>query len=134
MANHSYSRSITVFRVAIFLLLSAAVFGWGLHYKLSLYHSTSVHAISAPVAKLLSPRERMPDAGTVQASVPNEDAFHEGAFPLALSFALISGWLLLRFAGLSSMQALRYPPLAKETHLHLVSLFFRPPPFVQYAR
>jgi hypothetical protein len=41
-------------------MLAFAVFAWGLHYKLSLYHSGS-RANAAPAAKLLSPRER-PDS------------------------------------------------------------------------
>lgn len=38
-------------------LLVFALAVWGLHYKLSLYHLSSVHA-RTPVAKLLSQKER----------------------------------------------------------------------------
>jgi hypothetical protein len=41
------------------LLLALAVFGWGLHSKLSLYHLRASE--TAPIAKLLSERERPTD-------------------------------------------------------------------------
>jgi len=44
---------------ALFLvMLALAVFGWGLHYKLSLYRSRSHLARPAQAAKLLSQKER----------------------------------------------------------------------------
>jgi hypothetical protein len=43
------------------LLLALAVFGWGLHSKLSLYHLRTHTAETAPLAKLLSERERPAD-------------------------------------------------------------------------
>jgi hypothetical protein len=42
------------------LLLALAVFGWGLHSKLSLYHLRAPE--TTPIAKLLSERERPTDA------------------------------------------------------------------------
>jgi hypothetical protein len=44
------------------LLLAFAVFGWGLHSKLSLYHIRARDCETAPIAKLLSERERPADA------------------------------------------------------------------------
>jgi hypothetical protein len=44
------------------LLLALAVFGWGLHSKLSLYHVRARDSETAPIAKLLSERERPADA------------------------------------------------------------------------
>jgi hypothetical protein len=44
------------------LLLALAVFGWGLHSKLSLYHIRARDSETAPIAKLLSERERPADA------------------------------------------------------------------------
>jgi hypothetical protein len=44
------------------LLLAFAVFGWGLHSKLSLYHIGARASETAPIAKLLSERERPADA------------------------------------------------------------------------
>jgi hypothetical protein len=43
------------------LLLALAVFGWGLHSKLSLYHIRARTSETAPIAKLLSERERPAD-------------------------------------------------------------------------
>jgi hypothetical protein len=43
------------------LLLALAVFGWGLHSKLSLYHIRARASETAPIAKLLSERERPMD-------------------------------------------------------------------------
>ena len=40
------------------LLLAFAVFGWGLHYKLTLYEQAAQVRASEPAAKLLSERER----------------------------------------------------------------------------
>ncbi len=40
------------------LLLALAVFGWGLHSKLSLYHVRAGASEAVPIAKLLSERER----------------------------------------------------------------------------
>lgn len=44
------------------LLLALAVFGWGLHSKLSLYHLRARAGEGTPTAKLLSERERPSDA------------------------------------------------------------------------
>jgi hypothetical protein len=43
------------------LLLALAVFGWGLHSKLSLYHARARASETLPIAKLLSERERPTD-------------------------------------------------------------------------
>jgi hypothetical protein len=43
------------------LLLALAVIGWGLHSKLSLYHIRARDSETAPIAKLLSERERPAD-------------------------------------------------------------------------
>lgn len=43
------------------IVLALAVFGWGLHSKLSLYHVSAHRSAHAPVAKLLSQRERPSD-------------------------------------------------------------------------
>jgi hypothetical protein len=43
------------------LLLALAVFGWGLHSKLSLYHVRAGASEAVPIAKLLSERERPSD-------------------------------------------------------------------------
>jgi hypothetical protein len=40
------------------LVLTIAVFGWGLQYKLSLYHQSGSHSTSIAQAKLLTQKER----------------------------------------------------------------------------
>jgi hypothetical protein len=65
------------------LLLALAVFGWGLHSKLSLYHLRASE--TAPIAKLLSERERPMD--TAQRRDLNQGDLH--AVALAASAILI---------------------------------------------
>jgi hypothetical protein len=67
------------------LLLALAVFGWGLHSKLSLYHVRARASEVAPVAKLLSERERPAD--TAQHCDLNHGDLH--AVALAVSLVLI---------------------------------------------
>ncbi len=59
------------------LLLALAVFGWGLHSKLSLYHIRARASETAPIAKLLSERERPMD--TAQHSDVNHADLHRAA-------------------------------------------------------
>ena len=59
------------------LLLALAVFGWGLHSKLSLYHIRARTSETAPIAKLLSERERPTD--TAQHSDVNHADLHRVA-------------------------------------------------------
>jgi hypothetical protein len=65
------------------LLLALAVFGWGLHSKLSLYHLQASE--TTPIAKLLSERERPTD--TAQHCDLNQGDLHMVA--LAASAILI---------------------------------------------
>ena len=67
------------------LMLSLAVFGWGLQYKLSLYKGKDSISHLAPVAKLLSQKER-PTTGNVvshPADLP--------AWPIVMVVALVLG-------------------------------------------
>jgi hypothetical protein len=64
--NHSEKRDLDGceghFAIGVsILLLALAVFGWGLHSKLSLYHIRTRTVETAPIAKLLSERERPAD-------------------------------------------------------------------------
>jgi hypothetical protein len=59
------------------LLLALAVFGWGLHSKLSLYHVRARTSETTPIAKLLSERERPTD--TAQHSDVNHADLHRVA-------------------------------------------------------
>jgi hypothetical protein len=67
------------------LLLALAVFGWGLHSKLSLYHVRAGASEAVPIAKLLSERERPSD--TAEHCNLNLGDLH--AVAVALSVALI---------------------------------------------
>jgi hypothetical protein len=67
------------------LLLALAVFGWGLHSKLSLYHVRAGASEAVPIAKLLSERERPSD--TAERCDLNPGDLH--AVALALSVALM---------------------------------------------
>ena len=64
------------------LLLAFAVFGWGLHSKLSLYHARARASQTAPIAKLLSERERPTD--TAQHSDVNHADLHRTALASAV--------------------------------------------------
>ena len=66
-------------------LCALAVFGWGLHSKLSLYHVRAGASEAVPIAKLLSERERPSD--TAEHCDLNPGDLH--AVALALSVALI---------------------------------------------
>jgi hypothetical protein len=52
------SRCTYTLRAVGILIVALAVFGWGLHYKMSLYDSPSNHSTAVPHAKLLSQKER----------------------------------------------------------------------------
>jgi hypothetical protein len=67
------------------LLLSMAVFGWGLQYKLSLYQGKDSITHLAPVAKLLSQKER-PDAGHTLARLADAPVWPVVVFMAALPF------------------------------------------------
>lgn len=67
------------------LLLAVAVFGWGLHSKLSLYHIRARASGNPPIAKLLSERERPTD--TAQRCTVNHADLH--AVTLASAVGLL---------------------------------------------
>lgn len=57
--NHERDTPAGHFAIGVsILLLALAVFGWGLHSKLSLYHVRARASEVTPIAKLLSERER----------------------------------------------------------------------------
>jgi hypothetical protein len=64
------------------LLLALAVFGWGLHSKLSLYHIRARASETAPIAKLLSERERPTD--TALHSTVNHADLHRAALAVTV--------------------------------------------------
>jgi hypothetical protein len=64
------------------LLLALAVIGWGLHSKLSLYHIRARDSETAPIAKLLSERERPAD--TAQHCYANDADLLVPASPVSI--------------------------------------------------
>jgi hypothetical protein len=104
-------------------MLSLAVFGWGLEYKLSLYQSKDSITHLAPVAKLLSQKERPAATQGVVARSPEVPAF-----PFVAAFVLVAVALFLlqaaaRYLRTGSLEKSRpsRPPC-------LQAVFFRPPP------
>ena len=63
LSNSSGNRRRAVLLPLGLLMLSMAVFGWGLQYKLSLYQGKGSIAHLTPEAKLLSQKERPRPAG-----------------------------------------------------------------------
>jgi len=109
------------------LMLSVAVFGWGLQYKLSLYQSKDSISHLAPEAKLLSQKER-PTAGQALSAHPAElQSFT--LLPALLSVTLASALGLFqaaaRYVQTGSIEGSRAPMPSC-----LKALFFRPPPFL----
>jgi hypothetical protein len=106
------------------LMLSMAVFGWGLQYKLSLYKSKDSISHMAPEAKLLSQKER---TAAVQAPVQLQ---RFSTWPVVLLALLTLGLLqaatrYLRFG----IREAAWPPLP--TCLRV--LFVRPPPQISFS-
>lgn len=107
------------------LVLAIAVFAWGLRSKLSLYRTAAPTAVHAPVAKLLSNRERPAD--TV---VQIERVITPVMAVVFASFTLFAGFLLLGEPQRQSLWASQRtqnpqrranPPVVRQ-------LFSRPPP------
>src|ERR1700733_4763521 len=102
-------------------MLSLAVFGWGLQYKLSLYQSKNSIAHLTPEAKLLSQKERPAATQGLVARLPEVPAF-----PFVAAFVLVASFLVraaARYLRAGSMEKSRPPrPPCLQT------LFFRPPP------
>ena len=102
------------------LMLSLAVFGWGLQYKLSLYQNKNSITHQAPVAKLLSQKERPATAQLLNARSPEAPAFAAFEF-VAMAFLLcLTAARFLRSGGPERSRPPRPPCLQ--------ALFFRPPP------
>jgi len=118
--NSSGSRRAVLLPLGL-LMLSLAVFGWGLQYKLSLYQSKNSIAHLTPEAKLLSQKERPAATQGLVARLPEVPAF-----PFVAAFVLVASFLVraaARYLRAGSMEKSRPPrPPCLQT------LFFRPPP------
>jgi hypothetical protein len=102
------------------LMLCMAVFGWGLQYKLSLYQPEDSVSHLAPVAKLLSQKER-PAAGKTFDARPNWAPSWPFFLILMLAFGLCRA--AVRYLRIGSLEESRAPfsPC-------LQGIFVRPPP------
>jgi hypothetical protein len=105
------------------LMLSLAVFGWGLQYKLSLYQGKNSVAHLTPEAKLLSQKERpaaTPALGVRSPEMP--------AFPFFAAFVFVAVALLLRQAAARYLRTGSREGSRPSRPLCLQAVFFRPPP------
>jgi hypothetical protein len=105
------------------LMLSMAVFGWGLQYKLSLYQAKDSISHLTPEAKLLSQKERPVARLAMDAHPPELPAFP--LLPALLMVAFTPGLYqaATRYARTASTEGSRapLPPC-------LQAVFLRPPP------
>jgi hypothetical protein len=103
------------------LLLAFAVFGWGLHYKLTLYEQAAPVQASEPAAKLLSERERGPakaNPAAAESAKPLLDAVHVIPAVMVLIPKLICSSRFRVFAEKRKAFSVLFEK----------SLFIRPPP------
>jgi hypothetical protein len=105
------------------LMLSMAVFAWGLQYKLSLYKVKQSITHMAPEAKLLSQKER-PVIGQAIDAAPT-DVPPPAVLPVLL-FLTIAPVLFPRVT--QFLQAGSRERAAAPLPLCIRSVFFRPPP------
>jgi hypothetical protein len=82
----------------VFAVLAMAVFGWGLHYKLSLYHLAGSNFVQGPVAKLLSQKEQ---AHPVKPAADEAADMAQLSIP-ALPWLALLGWMVLLAGTLGS--------------------------------
>ena len=124
LLRNSFRNGHRAFLLALgLLMLSAAVFGWGLQYKLSLYHGKDATSHQIPEAKLLSQKER-PTTGQAVSARPSElPAFP--LFPVLIIVTVASGLFqaAARYVRTGSLERSR-PPLPP----CLQAIFLRPPP------
>ncbi len=124
------TRKVKLLSIAIFLLLAGAVFGWGLHYKLSLYRTVEMR--TAPAAKLLSEKER-PAAAQAAAEIDGHapEAMQSGApRPLAMLSAVLLLLAMPSHLLQSGTFAAQKRPL-RRTRAWLLVRSLRPPPSFQ---
>src|ERR1700722_12761941 len=107
------------------LMLSMAVFGWGLQYKLSLYKSKNSITHLAPVAKLLSQKERPLAAQPANERPTDLPSLPQISFAVVVALAPGLFRATARYRRIGTIEKARapFPPC-------LELLFFRPPPFL----
>jgi hypothetical protein len=124
LLRNSWRTGHSAFLLALgLLMLSAAVFGWGLQYKLSLYHGKDSISHQIPEAKLLSQKERPATGQAVSISPSELPAFH--LFPALIIVTVASGLFqaAARYVRVGGLERSR-PPLPP----CLQAIFVRPPP------
>jgi hypothetical protein len=129
MPNEISSRRLSPTAALGILLVALSVFGWGLHYKLSLYQVPSAAAPLGPHAKLLSEKERRTplvavDNGTLESNLTSAPFEFSAVWLLALTVA---------FSLRSQFQAqnLIAAAIVRNRETAASSFFsFRPPPSI----
>jgi hypothetical protein len=119
-SNASGNRRRAVLLPLGLLMLSMAVFGWGLQYKLSLYQGKGSITHQSPEAKLLSQKER-PAAGQQLTVRPAELPVFPALLTLAPAFGLHQISALFVRSGSMRRARAPLPPC-------LQAIFLRPPP------
>jgi hypothetical protein len=120
--NSSSNRRAVLLPLGL-LMLSLAVFGWGLQYKLSLYQGKSSIAHLTPEAKLLSQKERPATAQARDIRFPVLPAY-----PFLAAFVLVAVTLFLRQAAARSSRTESIERSRPSRPPCLQAVFFRPPP------
>jgi hypothetical protein len=121
------SRFTHTLRATGILIVALAVFGWGLHYKLSLYDSPGDHSAAVPHAKLLSQKER-PAASTATGSIRPES--HRQ--PSSILYPRVAPAAMVTALQIAVWRRLRTRPTvwnARQRQIAEANFFsFRPPP------
>jgi hypothetical protein len=124
LLRNSWRNGHRAFLLALgLLMLSAAVFGWGLQYKLSLYHGKDSISHQIPEAKLLSQKERPATGQTVTMRPSELPAFHLIPALIIMLAAPLLFQAAARYVRTGSLERSRapLPPC-------LQAIFLRPPP------
>jgi hypothetical protein len=134
MTIRSQSRTWLALHLAAFLALAMAVFGWGLHYKLSLYHTAAPAAERQSEAKLLSQKERsqpvssMAEAAKDVAQLPLSSAPWLAMLGWTLTLALARLVQLVHATASTRLSARRSATLLRRLLDWRVASSLRPPP------
>ncbi len=119
-ATCRYVKQSTPAIALVMLMLCFSVFAWGLHYKLSLYHTPSSVSTHEPAAKLLNSRDSRDDAAQAPVQADRQAA------PVLLLTMLL---LLTLPASTSGMSALPMRAVRRSFAVAVSGpLFRRPPP------
>jgi hypothetical protein len=127
MRINSTSRRISILTVMGILLLSCAVFGWGLQYKMSLYGPVNGLSHSTPKAKLLSEKERpafQRNKASIRPAFTQLQTLMISALLLIAALAMDLCHAATQWMRTASMQV----AWSRQQRAHLNYFSFRPPP------